>query len=144
MCKMFMYPLTPRAFAVMPPRKRNLKIEPEPGSLDPRQPTLNKHLVLLMTVRGKLVTESIFCFFKWFHEPSRWQVLSLVNKCKTKWLPSLKQSLPRHHDWARVGWGVRQRQVWCGHMQVWCDHQKPRNSHKNKLDKKQHSVLNTC
>lgn len=44
------------------PRKRNLKSESEPGRSDPRTPNLNKHLELLMTVRGKLVTEIAFCF----------------------------------------------------------------------------------
>ena len=53
--------LAPWGFSVKSPRKRNLKVEPDPDRPDPRNPKFNKHLTLLMTVGGKLVTETMFC-----------------------------------------------------------------------------------
>lgn len=82
-------------FAVKSPQKRKLKSESEPGRSDPRNPNLSKHLRLLMTVRGKC-NRNLILLSEWFHEPSRWQASSLVNKCK----PCdciFETTLPRHH-----------------------------------------------
>lgn len=68
-------------FAVKPPRKRKLKSESEPGRSDPRNPSLSKHLRFLTTVRGKC-NRNLILLSEWFHEPSRWQASSLVNKCQ--------------------------------------------------------------
>ena len=134
--------------AVKPPRKRKLKSESEPGRSDPRNPNLNKHLKLLKTVRGKY-DRNLILLSELFHEPSRWQASSLVNKYKPcDWI--FETILPRHHvEPGKVGsWGrqktLRQQvkaDVLCG---VLCDHQKLGNWHKSKLVTKQSSILNTC
>lgn len=64
--KHIMYLFGTGRFAVKSPRKRNLKSESEPGRSDPRNSHFNKHLGLLMTVRGKLITETAFSFLSDF------------------------------------------------------------------------------
>lgn len=135
-------------FAVKPPRKRKLKSESEPGRSDPRNPSLSKHLRFLTTVRGKC-NRNLILLSEWFHEPSRWQASSLVNKCQ----PCdciFGTILPQHHVGTRQNGKLgrqktlrRQEEpdVLCG---VWRDHQKLGNWHKSKLGKKQSSRLNTC